>query len=134
MVLFCASVQQEVFPMRLKGVHLVNEAWYIGTLIAIIKPFMKQKMRKRVRKLVIHCSNLTCAVLCRSLITELTMMNSMCTSVLMYYLPHLGDLNHWQFLLYCNCAELNLLIYINPLSYKLFIFIYFCIYVYNRQP
>ena len=34
--------------MRLKGVHLVNQPWYVSTLIAIIKPFMKQKMRKRV--------------------------------------------------------------------------------------
>ena len=34
--------------MRLKGVHLVNQPWYVSTLIAIVKPFMKQKMRKRV--------------------------------------------------------------------------------------
>jgi len=34
--------------MRLKGVHLVNQPWYVTTLIAIVKPFMKQKMRKRV--------------------------------------------------------------------------------------
>jgi len=50
--------------MRLKGVHLVNEPWYVSTLIAIVKPFMKQKMRKRVRKIVdhFHCSNLTCSL------------------------------------------------------------------------
>ena len=34
--------------MRLKSIQLVNQAWYVTTLLAIVKPFMSQKLRNRV--------------------------------------------------------------------------------------
>ena len=39
---------QDSFPGRFKGMHLVNQAWYISLVLGIIRPFMKQKMRERL--------------------------------------------------------------------------------------
>ena len=39
---------QDVFPMRLKAVHLVNEPSIFSTIFAIVKPFLKEKTVKRV--------------------------------------------------------------------------------------
>lgn len=38
---------QDSFPGRFKGMHLVNQPWYISLLMMIIRPFMKQKLRER---------------------------------------------------------------------------------------
>ena len=38
---------QDSFPGRFKGMHLVNQAWYISLVLGVIRPFMKQKMRER---------------------------------------------------------------------------------------
>lgn len=40
---------QETFPLRFKGFHVVNEPFYFDAVMAILKPFMKEKIRKRVR-------------------------------------------------------------------------------------
>lgn len=45
---------QAAFPIRLKSIQLVNQAWYVTTLVMIVKPFMSQKLRSR---LVQHGSN-----------------------------------------------------------------------------
>ena len=47
---------QESFPARFKGIHLVNQAWYISLILSIVRPFMKQKMRDR---LFLHGSDYT---------------------------------------------------------------------------
>lgn len=39
---------QESFPARFKGMHLVNQAWYVSLVLGIVRPFMKQKMRDRL--------------------------------------------------------------------------------------
>ena len=39
---------QDSFPGRFKGMHLVNQPWYISLVLGIIRPFMKQKMRDRL--------------------------------------------------------------------------------------
>ena len=41
---------QEAFPARFKGIHLINQPWYISILMTILMPFMKQKLRGRVRR------------------------------------------------------------------------------------
>ena len=39
---------QEAFPGRFKGFHILNQPWYISVIMAIIRPFLKQKFRERV--------------------------------------------------------------------------------------
>lgn len=39
---------QETFPLRFKGFHIVNEPFYFDAVMAIVKPFLKDKIRKRV--------------------------------------------------------------------------------------
>lgn len=39
---------QEAFPARFKGIHLINQPWYISILMTILMPFMKQKLRGQV--------------------------------------------------------------------------------------
>ena len=40
---------QDSFPARFGGIHFVNQPWYIHAMYTIIKPFLKDKTRKRVR-------------------------------------------------------------------------------------
>uniref|UniRef100_A0A8C6SHU9 Clavesin-1 n=1 Tax=Neogobius melanostomus TaxID=47308 RepID=A0A8C6SHU9_9GOBI len=42
---------QDSFPARFGGIHFVNQPWYIQAMYTIIKPFLKDKTRKRVRPL-----------------------------------------------------------------------------------
>ena len=44
---------QEAFPCRLKGIHLLNQPWYISLIIATARPFLKQKFKERVSHLQI---------------------------------------------------------------------------------
>ena len=39
---------QDAFPARFKGVHIINQPWYISIVMGVIKPFMKQKLRDRI--------------------------------------------------------------------------------------
>ena len=39
---------QDSFPGRFKGMHLVNQPWYVSLVLGVIRPFMKQKMRDRL--------------------------------------------------------------------------------------
>ncbi|PWA32829.1 hypothetical protein CCH79_00019311 [Gambusia affinis] len=40
---------QDSFPARFGGIHFVNQPWYIHAMYTIIKPFLKDKTRKRVK-------------------------------------------------------------------------------------
>ncbi|XP_051878676.1 clavesin-1 [Pristis pectinata] len=46
---------QDSFPARFGGIHFVNQPWYIHALYTIIKPFLKDKTRKRI---FLHGNNL----------------------------------------------------------------------------
>lgn len=39
---------QEIMPLRLKGAHIVNEPMLFKAVWAIFKPFIKEKLNKRV--------------------------------------------------------------------------------------
>ena len=41
------ELMQEAFPARFKGFHLINQPWYVSMVLAIVRPFMKQKLRDR---------------------------------------------------------------------------------------
>lgn len=43
---------QDSFPARFGGIHFVNQPWYIHALYTVIRPFLKDKTRKRVRLLM----------------------------------------------------------------------------------
>ncbi|CAH1999242.1 unnamed protein product [Acanthoscelides obtectus] len=47
---------QETFPLRFKSFHVVNEPFYFDAIIAILKPFLKEKIRKRI---VMHGTDMT---------------------------------------------------------------------------
>ncbi|EHB16566.1 Retinaldehyde-binding protein 1-like protein 1 [Heterocephalus glaber] len=49
------STKQDSFPARFGGVHFVNQPWYIHALYTLIKPFLKDKTRKRI---FLHGNNL----------------------------------------------------------------------------
>ncbi|KAF5281042.1 hypothetical protein FQR65_LT14892 [Abscondita terminalis] len=48
------EVVQETFPLRFKGFHIVNEPFYFDAVMAVLKPFLKEKVRKRI---YLHGSN-----------------------------------------------------------------------------
>lgn len=41
---------QDSFPARFKAIHLINQPWYISVIMAVMRPFMKQKTKDRVSK------------------------------------------------------------------------------------
>lgn len=43
------EVVQEAFPMRFKAFHIYNEPFYFDAVLTVLKPFMKAKIRSRVR-------------------------------------------------------------------------------------
>ncbi|XP_010769445.1 clavesin-2 [Notothenia coriiceps] len=49
------SSPQDSFPARFGGIHFVNQPWYIHAMYTIIKPFLKDKTRKRI---FLHGNNL----------------------------------------------------------------------------
>ncbi|XP_056290749.1 clavesin-1-like [Pseudoliparis swirei] len=46
---------QDSFPARFGGVHLVNQPWFVHAMFTIIRPFLKDKTRKRI---FLHGNNL----------------------------------------------------------------------------
>ncbi|KAK7593083.1 hypothetical protein V9T40_007835 [Parthenolecanium corni] len=47
---------QDSFPARIRNVHFVGQPWYVNGILAVVKPFLKDKMKD---KLIIHSSNLS---------------------------------------------------------------------------
>ena len=43
------TTPQDCFPVRFKGIHVINQPWYLSVLMAIIRPFMSKKLAERVR-------------------------------------------------------------------------------------
>ena len=39
---------QDAFPARFKGVHVINQPWYVSMVLSIIRPFMKEKLKQRI--------------------------------------------------------------------------------------
>lgn len=46
------EVVQDTFPLRFKGFHVVNEPFYFDAIMTVLKPFLKEKIRKRVSDLL----------------------------------------------------------------------------------
>lgn len=42
------EVIQEAFPMRFKAFHVLHEPFYMDAILAVLKPFLSEKIRKRV--------------------------------------------------------------------------------------
>ncbi|CAG9862875.1 unnamed protein product [Phyllotreta striolata] len=47
---------QETFPLRFKGFHVVNEPFYFDAVITVLKPFLKEKVKKRI---ILHGNDLS---------------------------------------------------------------------------
>lgn len=43
------DVIQEAFPMRFKAFHILHEPFYFDAILAVLRPFLKEKISKRVR-------------------------------------------------------------------------------------
>lgn len=43
------EVVQEGFPMRFKAFHVLHEPFYMDAILSVLKPFLKDKIRRRVR-------------------------------------------------------------------------------------
>lgn len=54
------EVVQEAFPMRFKAFHILHQPFYFDAILALLKPFLKEKIRNRVR---FHFIYLTCPML-----------------------------------------------------------------------
>lgn len=42
-------------PVKFKGIHFISQPWYVELTLTAIKPFLKDKIRKRIH---VHGSNL----------------------------------------------------------------------------
>lgn len=42
------EVVQEAFPMRFKAFHVLHEPFYMDAILSVLKPFLKDKIRRRV--------------------------------------------------------------------------------------
>ena len=48
----CILFLQEAFPARFKGAHLFRQPWYVSLVFNIVRPFLKQKFKERVSKMI----------------------------------------------------------------------------------
>eukprot|EP00058_Branchiostoma_floridae_P021603 XP_002607093.1 hypothetical protein BRAFLDRAFT_57347 [Branchiostoma floridae] len=44
-----ANIFQDSFPVRIRGVHLVNESFLVDAVFVIIRPFLKEKLKERIK-------------------------------------------------------------------------------------
>lgn len=40
---------QDSFPIRFKGCHMFNQPWYLSMIMTVVRPFLAQKHRDRIR-------------------------------------------------------------------------------------
>jgi len=38
----------KVSPMRLRGIYAIHQPWYVGMMLSMVKPFMSDKLRRRI--------------------------------------------------------------------------------------
>ncbi|XP_058126518.1 LOW QUALITY PROTEIN: retinaldehyde-binding protein 1-like [Anopheles ziemanni] len=50
------EVVQEAFPLRFKAFHVLHEPFYFDAILAVLKPFLKDKIRRRIH---LHGSSLS---------------------------------------------------------------------------
>merc|ERR1711871_1821014 len=41
----------ECFPVRMKGIYIINQPWYFTMIWALVRPFLKRKLKKRIKVL-----------------------------------------------------------------------------------
>ncbi|XP_046802199.1 clavesin-2-like [Lucilia cuprina] len=86
---------QEFMPVRFKGIHFIAQPWYVEFTLTAIKPFFKEKIKKRI---FVHGLNLS------------SMHNLICKDILP---PELGgeapNVNHFDwfnFLIVCSQSDI----------------------------
>lgn len=47
---------QDCFPARFKGIHFINQPWYVEALLTMIRPFLKDKTKE---KIYMHGNNMS---------------------------------------------------------------------------
>lgn len=47
---------QDCFPARFKGIHFINQPWYVEALLTMIRPFLKEKTKE---KIYMHGNNMS---------------------------------------------------------------------------
>lgn len=47
---------QDCFPVQFKAIHFIGQPWYVEAAMAVIKPFLKEKTRSRIK---LHGGNLS---------------------------------------------------------------------------
>lgn len=47
---------QDCFPVQFKAIHFIGQPWYVEAAMAVIKPFLKEKTRARIK---LHGGNLS---------------------------------------------------------------------------
>ncbi|XP_058450866.1 clavesin-2-like [Malaya genurostris] len=47
---------QDCFPVRFKAIHFIGQPWYVEAALAVIRPFLKEKTRERIK---LHGGNLS---------------------------------------------------------------------------
>ncbi|KAK7867789.1 hypothetical protein R5R35_001207 [Gryllus longicercus] len=47
---------QDCFPARFKGIHFINQPWYVEAALTVIRPFLKEKTKE---KIYLHGNNLS---------------------------------------------------------------------------
>lgn len=52
------EVVQEAFPMRFKAFHILHEPFYFDAILAILRPFLKEKIRRRVSAITLTQSSI----------------------------------------------------------------------------
>jgi len=43
---------QDCFPARFKGIHFINQPWYVEAALTVIRPFLKEKTKRKVSVVV----------------------------------------------------------------------------------
>lgn len=56
------EVVQEAFPMRFKAFHILHEPFYFDAILAVLRPFLKDKIRKRV-SFILHILDIILKIL-----------------------------------------------------------------------
>ncbi|XP_017474739.1 PREDICTED: clavesin-2-like isoform X1 [Rhagoletis zephyria] len=47
---------QDCMPVKFKGIHFIGQPWYVDVVLRVIKPFLNEKIKRR---LLVHGTNLT---------------------------------------------------------------------------